>query len=122
MGQKPTGPAYGFARNVIRVIDEARQEAGMTKAALIEASGIPANTFHTRMRGERPFDLNDIDKIAQALGCDPILLLHKAGQGTGLEAPVAPVTPLRPWADVGASGEDLDAVARPTDPEPDEES
>lgn len=104
MGQKPKGPALGFAQRVAQVIDERRVELGMTKAALIAESGMPANTFHTRMRGERPFDLNDIEQLATALGCEPELILREAAEGTRVGRAVAPVTPIRPG--VGSARED----------------
>lgn len=111
MGQKPTGPAQGFALRVIEVLEAARNEEGMTKAALIRTSGIAPNTYHVRMRGDMPFDLNEIDRLAKALNRDPMLLLREAGSGI-LDGPPAPITPLRPGTDVGADLEDLPRVAR----------
>lgn len=95
MGQKPIGAARGFAQRVADVIDAKRKEVGMSKASLISESGMPANTFHTRMRGDRPFDLNDIEMLAAALGCEPEMILREASAGTAVGRP-APVTPIRP--------------------------
>ncbi|WP_162722395.1 helix-turn-helix transcriptional regulator [Microbacterium sp. PM5] len=122
MGQKPTGPALSFARRVNEIIDARRQELGMTKAALIEGSGIPANTFHTRMRGDRPFDLNDIENIARALRCDAELILREASVGTLIEQDVAPVTPLEPRRRVRRARKDVPAAARPRDADSGEDS
>lgn len=115
MGQKPKGPALGFAQRVVQVIDARRIELGMTKAALIASSGMPANTFHTRMRGDRPFDLNDIEQLAEALGCEPELILREAAEGTAIDSNVAPVTPLRPRGDVRSASQDHPAAARKRD-------
>lgn len=89
MGQKATGPATPFGRAVVAAIEAALVAEGLTKAALIERSGVPANTFHTRMRGDKPFNTNEIEKLAKALGRDPLLLLREAASA------VDNVTPLR---------------------------
>jgi hypothetical protein len=122
MGQKPKGPALSFARRVNEIIDARRQELGITKAALITASGIPANTFHTRMRGDRPFDLNDIEMLATALRCDAELILREAAVGTLIEQDIAPVTQLEPRRRVGRTREDVPAAARPRDADSGEDS
>ncbi len=80
MGQKPVGPARGFSLRVIDVIENARHDAGMSQAELIQRSGIPRNSFYKRMRGEVPFNTNDIDAIASALDCDPMLILREAAK------------------------------------------
>ncbi|MDY0830767.1 helix-turn-helix transcriptional regulator [Microbacterium sp. BG28] len=109
MGQKPIGTARGFAQRVTEVIDERRRELGMSKASLISESGMPANTFHTRMRGDRPFDLNDIELLATALGCEPELILREAAEGTAIGRGDAPVTPIRQGVG-GSTQTDLETV------------
>jgi hypothetical protein len=121
MGQKAKGPALGFAQRVALIIDERRKELGMTKAALIATSEIPANTFHTRMRGDRPFDLNDIEQLAAALGCEPELILREAAEGTAIGSKVAPITPM-PASRVGRSRENLRGAAWDRDAETGEDT
>ncbi len=43
----------------------------MSNAALIAASGLSKNYFYTRLRGEGPFNLEDIAGLARALQVDP---------------------------------------------------
>lgn len=93
MGQKATGPATPFGRAVVNAIEAARVAEGLTKVALIERSGVPANTFHTRMRGEKPFNTNEIEKLAAALNRDPLLLLREAASSVDSGAKVTPIRP-----------------------------
>lgn len=94
---------------VIDTIQKTIDSLDMTDAEVIAKSGVPRNTFYRKMRGETPFNTDDLDRIATALGVDPFTLLRGTPDN---------VTSIRP---VGGSGEDLRAVARTTDPEPTDE-
>jgi hypothetical protein len=83
MGRGAAGPASEFATRVIEVINAAINENGTTKAQVLRDSKMPANTFHKKMRGELPFNLNEIEKLANALGRDPLLILREASSGVG---------------------------------------
>ncbi len=80
MGQKPTGPASDFSLRVVAEIERARHDAGITARELIKRSTVGANTYFTKMRGDRPFNTNEIDLLAGALGVEPELILRKAAQ------------------------------------------
>ena len=78
MGRKPAGEATAFSAAVARIIDEHRTESGMSVDALVKEAGMGRNTYFVRMRGDMPFNLNEIDAIATALGLTPQLVLTKA--------------------------------------------
>ncbi|WP_291053630.1 helix-turn-helix transcriptional regulator [Herbiconiux sp.] len=65
---------------VIDVIENARRDADVSQAELIQRTGMGRNTFYKKLRGEVPFNTNDIDVIAEALGCDPMLILRTAAK------------------------------------------
>jgi transcriptional regulator with XRE-family HTH domain len=46
----------------------------LSGAKLAAATGLSQNYLSKRLRDELPFTLNDIDRIAVALGIDPTLL------------------------------------------------
>jgi transcriptional regulator with XRE-family HTH domain len=57
--------------DLVRAISTLRDAAGMTNQELIERSEMSASYFYGRLRGAAPFDANDIEKLAQALGTHP---------------------------------------------------
>ncbi|GAA4353298.1 hypothetical protein GCM10023087_22310 [Microbacterium rhizosphaerae] len=48
-----------------------RDAAGMTNQELIERTGMSSSYYYARMRGSAPFDANDIENLALALGTHP---------------------------------------------------
>jgi len=57
--------------DLVRAVSTLREAAGMTNQELIDRSGMSASYFYGRLRGSAPFDANDIEKLAQALGTHP---------------------------------------------------
>lgn len=57
--------------DLVRAISTLRDVAGMTNQELIDRSEMSASYFYGRLRGAAPFDANDIEKLAQALGTHP---------------------------------------------------
>ena len=79
MGRKGMNEADHFSKGVIEQVQEAITASGMSNAEVIKRSHISQDYFYTRMRGEKPFNTNDISKIAEVLGVDAFGLLIKAG-------------------------------------------
>jgi transcriptional regulator with XRE-family HTH domain len=48
-----------------------RDSAGITNQELIDRSGMSSSYYYARLRGAAPFDANDIENIARALGTHP---------------------------------------------------
>ena len=67
-----------FTQRVIETIENRRRDAKMTIDDLCKASGIGRNSYYAKLRGERCFNTEDIDAVAEALGCDPFLILEEA--------------------------------------------
>lgn len=78
MGRKGIEEAYGFSLDVINEIRRAIDESGLSDSEIIKQSGISSAYFYRRMRGERPFNTNDIAKIADVLGMDAFIILRRA--------------------------------------------
>ncbi|MFE7844537.1 helix-turn-helix domain-containing protein [Microbacterium sp. NPDC057407] len=57
--------------DLVRAVSTLRDAAGMTNQELIDRAGMSATYFYGRLRGAAPFDANDIEKLAQALGTHP---------------------------------------------------
>lgn len=90
MGQKPTGPASEFSMRVVDEIERARRESGLGPVELIRRSNIGANTYYAKMRGERPFNTNEIDMLANAMGANAMIILRRAGGELVADVPTAP--------------------------------
>lgn len=69
-----------FTDQVIQELENTRLDANMTVNELIKRSGFKRSTYFRKMRGDTDLTTGDIDRLARALGCDPILVLTKAAQ------------------------------------------
>ncbi len=98
------GEAGAFSRRVIGNIDYAVGKDTRSAAEIITAAGMSKNYFYTRMRGEKPFNTNDVEAIADALGIDPFELMRAPGDN---------VTQLDSRRRVRAPKQDEQKVARP---------
>ena len=67
-----------FTDQVIKAIETARVESGMSAAELIVKSGITRRTYYRKMRGDTSFTTEDIDALAKAMNVDPFLILGNA--------------------------------------------
>jgi transcriptional regulator with XRE-family HTH domain len=57
--------------DLVRAVSILRDAAGMTNQQLIEGSGMSTSYYYARMRGSAPFDANDLENLALALGTHP---------------------------------------------------
>ena len=57
--------------DLVRAVGILRDAAGMTNQELIDRSGMSASYYYARLRGAAPFDANDIENLAHALGTHP---------------------------------------------------
>lgn len=69
-----------FTDQVIKAIETARVESGLSAAELIVKSGITRRTYFRKMRGDTSFTTEDIDALAKAMGVDPFLILSSAAE------------------------------------------
>lgn len=68
MPDVPAGAADEFSQAVARAIEDAKSAAGLTTRDLIKRSGLSANYYYRRARGELPFTTNDMSALAAACG------------------------------------------------------
>lgn len=66
------------ASKVAATVAERIKASGVTVVWLCEHTGIPRSTLMRRLNGMTPFDLNELDRIAQALRIDTTELLNAA--------------------------------------------
>ena len=55
----------------------------MSNAEVIKQAGISQDYYYTRARYERPFNTNDIDRIAEVIGVDPYSIFDEASAKLG---------------------------------------
>lgn len=84
MGRKETPPAERFARAVAAEIRGimARQTPRVSGLAMSKDPGIgrSQNYLATRLRGEKPFTLDELDRICAFLGVDSAKLIHRVNE------------------------------------------
>ncbi|SDH21631.1 helix-turn-helix domain-containing protein [Microbacterium pygmaeum] len=93
--------------DLVRAISTLRDSAGMTNQELIDRSEMSASYFYGRLRGAAPFDANDIERLAQALGIHP----HEISR---VAASIGDAREIEPILDTDAKelGRRLTAVSR----------
>lgn len=60
--------AISLASSTTRKLGGVLAERQVTVESLSAGSGIPASTLHSKLGGSAPFELNELDAIAAALG------------------------------------------------------
>lgn len=78
MGRKGMDEAYGFSLDVINEIRRAIDESKLKDYEVCAAADMSRDYFYKRMKGERPFNTNDVSKIADVLGMDAFIILRRA--------------------------------------------
>ena len=70
MGQKPAGKASQLSLGVIREIEAVRRRRRppLTVEQLVRSADMGVNTYYTTLRGDRPLNTNELDRLATALG------------------------------------------------------
>lgn len=63
---------------------------GMSGRRLAQHLGESQTWLSARLAGTTPIDLNDLERIAVALGLDPVDLLRSVYQSTTLQYPITP--------------------------------
>ncbi len=77
MSKKAAEPATIFSKTVADEIRQAIKASGLNNKETLAETGISPNYFYERMRGDKPFNTNDISKIADALGMEAFIILRK---------------------------------------------
>lgn len=67
-------------------VNAAIKASGIKKVALSEKTGMPSSTLNSKLRAYTPFTVEEVFRIAEAISCDPILLLSDKPQDQRLAA------------------------------------
>ena len=80
MGRSPTPPPSDFSLRVIALIrhELGNRGADVSGRWLAARTSMSANYIHIRLKGDRPFNTNDIDEIAKAFGYSPVAFVQQA--------------------------------------------
>jgi hypothetical protein len=73
-------------KRIAERISLAIQTSGIKKVAISEKTGIPCSTLNSKLRAYSPFTVADVFRIADVIGCDPILLLKDSSSSQQLAA------------------------------------
>ena len=75
-----TDKMAAFTDQVIQALENARLDANMTVNELLRRSGLKRSSYFRKMRGDTELTTGDIDRLARALGRDPMLVLAEAAE------------------------------------------
>lgn len=84
MGRKGMNSSDEFSNEVAREIQRAIETAGISNAEVMRRTHISQDYFYSRMRGEKPFNTNDVSRIAEAIGANAFAILIKAAEQSDL--------------------------------------
>ena len=86
MGTRAYTADDDFSRAVTARIQQAVNESGISKTQLIHLTGLSRNYVYKRLRGEGPWNTNDIHRISSVLGIDPGALMAGAAADANKQA------------------------------------
>lgn len=75
-----TDKMAAFTDQVVQALENARFDANMTVNELLRRSGLKRSSYFRKMRGDTELTTGDIDRLARALGRDPMLVLAEAAE------------------------------------------
>ncbi|MGW9159317.1 helix-turn-helix domain-containing protein [Microbacterium sp. NPDC055665] len=85
MGKRASGAAGGLSQSVAAAVAQARKERGWDNQRLYSAADMSESYYYVRMRGDQPFNLNDLEKLANALGVHWFEICRRAVMLGGLD-------------------------------------
>jgi ribosome-binding factor A len=78
MGRKGISVPSEFSTEIIDAVQRAIDNSGMSNAEVIRKANISQDYYYTRTRYEKPFNTNDISRIAAVIGIDPYEIINEA--------------------------------------------
>ena len=85
MGLRGMGEASVWARAVARAVAELRDQAGLTVPELARRIDRDPSYLYGRLNGSAPFNVNDWEFLARALGVHPLEIARLAAKYTALD-------------------------------------
>lgn len=77
---KSTGPSGDLGQAVANEVARLKKNAGMSNRELAKRIGVTHPYIGDRLSHAKPFDLNDVARIAEVFGITPVELLTQAEQ------------------------------------------
>ncbi|WP_147301900.1 helix-turn-helix transcriptional regulator [Microbacterium sp. AG157] len=71
MGRGAVGPPSRYSRRVVANVDRLRQAKGLTVGELLSRAGMTKSYYQSRAGFSLPYNTNDIEALAAALGVSP---------------------------------------------------
>ncbi|MCM3502779.1 helix-turn-helix domain-containing protein [Microbacterium sp. P26] len=92
MGRGAVGPPSRYSRRVVANVDRLRQAKGLTVGELLTRAGMTKSYYQSRAAFSLPYNTNDIEALAAALGVSPEELANpEAARRVEMRVPAAPV-------------------------------
>lgn len=90
MGRRAVGEASAWSLALVRAVASLRESAELTNQQVLDRTGMSASYYYARMRGDAPFDTNDIEKLAAAFDTHPHEISRIAASSEGADASIDP--------------------------------
>ncbi|MCD2170428.1 helix-turn-helix domain-containing protein [Microbacterium sp. JC 701] len=119
MGRGAVGPPSRYSRRVVANVDRLRQAKGLTVGELLTRAGMTKSYYQSRAGFSLPYNTNDIEALAAALGVSPEELANPAAAPRiEMRVPAGPIAERvrRLIASHGSRESDLLAVLDGIDP------
>lgn len=71
MGRGAVGPPSRYSRRVVANVDRLRRDRGLTVGELLQRAGMTKSYYRSRAGFSLPYNTNDIEALAAALGVTP---------------------------------------------------
>lgn len=71
MGRGAVGPPSRYSRRVVANVDRLRRDKGLTVGELLQRAGMTKSYYQSRAGFSLPYNTNDIEALAAALGVTP---------------------------------------------------
>lgn len=85
MGVRGMGEASAWARAVARAVSELRTRAGLTVQELADRIDRDPSYLYNRLNGNAPFNINDWEFLARALGVHPLEIARLASKYAAID-------------------------------------
>lgn len=87
MSKKAAPTNTEFSQDIITALKHAIHQAGISAKTLAPQAGMSVDYIYTRLRGERPLTVTDLDHICNALNINVYDLLNDAAHISNPDAP-----------------------------------
>ncbi|UAJ78362.1 hypothetical protein IT072_13955 [Leifsonia sp. ZF2019] len=80
MVKRGMGESNTFSQRIADEIDHAINMSGRSVSDVITEAGMSRNYYYKRLRGEMPFNTNDISELSDVVGVNPLDIMRAAAR------------------------------------------